>query len=81
LPENPKRFTPQELLLNYFSYKQSECLSIQELVDIAISLGCPNADIAQGVLLNLVEAGELVWYKDETGQVIFCRPTDDSQTQ
>ena len=82
MPENPKKLTPQELLLNYFTFKRSNCLTIEELVNMAIALGCPDANVAQGVLLNMVEAKQLTWYKEEdTGQVIFCLPTDQDKTQ
>ncbi len=71
---NPQEIlTPDGMMLSAFDYFGSDRIFLDGLVRLALASGCPNPNVAQGVLLNLVERGLLSWHKDASGKVYFER--------
>ena len=75
-----KRLTPEEVLINAFEYFETDTLDLESLITVALAANCPSAEIAQGVLNQLVSKGMLSWRKDNE-KVLFtiikkAPPTD-----
>lgn len=64
------KITPEEVLLGAFEYFQTDTLSLESLINIALAANCSSPEIAQGVLHNLVQMDVLSWKKEEN-QVLF----------
>lgn len=64
------KIKPEEVLLNAFEYYETDTLSLEKLINIALLANCPSPEIAQGVLNYLVQMDVLSWKKEEN-QVLF----------
>lgn len=72
--KEPKPLTPQDVLLNAFTYFQTERLGLDSLLNIGAAGGSPSPEVTQGVLSTLVEEGLLEWNVDKEGKVWFNIP-------
>lgn len=70
-PDNPnaKVF---DVVLNAFYFFSAELIDLDSLVRVMLASNCPNANVAQGVLNNMVSEGYIGWRRQE-GKVCFYR--------
>lgn len=73
MAETPERLSPEEFLLSAFDFFKTDRLDLGSLVRCAMAGTCPSAEIAEGVLARMTEAGILSWERDEKGIVWLSR--------
>jgi len=60
-PDKP--LSPEEFLLGAFTFFKTDKIELDGLVKIALAGGCPNEDVAKGVVSNMIRDGILGFEK------------------
>lgn len=72
--ENPEKPHPYQIVLDAFEYfkmtKNLDELDLGSLINICIAAGCPNSDVAQGVL-NAMVMDQILTFRKTKDQVLF----------
>ena len=68
-----KSLTPQDVILNAYTYFEAECIDEESLTRVALQANCPSAEVAQGVFANMVSNG-LIEKRIQDNKTIYCLP-------